>query len=214
MKKNLSLLVEFLKKADLEKEAFIIEQLFNSSPVILLDKNEQISDGLKYHIENKLSLTQPVFREGSSAHFDLIKEARDLYSEGKLFLDKESEEILQSDIGKFAEYNGQLVPLEFPMPLEEEESILKMAAEYKGKNVQLNKPRYLRKGEPGFGRKKSVVYVKDGDRVKRITFGDPNLKTRAGNAQARKNFRARHNCKSKKDKTSAGYWACRFPPNW
>ena len=49
-------------------------------------------------------------------------------------------------------------------------------AVYQGKNVELNSPRRIRKGEPGYGRKKSVVFVKDGDKVKRVMFGDPNMK--------------------------------------
>ena len=49
-------------------------------------------------------------------------------------------------------------------------------AKYKGKSVTLNKPRRIAKGETSYGKKKSVVYVTDGDRVKRVTFGDPNMK--------------------------------------
>ena len=32
-------------------------------------------------------------------------------------------------------------------------------AEYQGKKVTLNKPRALRKGEPGYGKKRKVVFV-------------------------------------------------------
>ena len=39
-------------------------------------------------------------------------------------------------------------------------------ATYKGKSVSLNKPRRIAKGETSYGKKKSVVYVKDGDRGK------------------------------------------------
>lgn len=215
MKEKINHLIDFLKKADLQKEACYIEQIINNDrKIILLDKTASISEGLTYHIENDIPLTDPVFREFSESHFYLINEARELVAQNKLAVDHLSNQILESDFGKFAEYEGQVVPLDCPIALDNEEEMLKVAAEYKGKNVPINKPRYLRKGEPGYGKKKSVVYVKDGDRVKRITFGDPNLKTRAGNPQARKNFRARHNCKAKKDKTKAGYWACRFPPNW
>ena len=52
-------------------------------------------------------------------------------------------------------------------------------AEYQGKKVTLNKPRALRKGEPGYGKKRKVVFVgqcsSGGNKVKRITFGDANL---------------------------------------
>ena len=49
-------------------------------------------------------------------------------------------------------------------------------ATFKGKKVTLNKPRRIAKGETSYGKKKSVVYVTDGDRVKRVTFGDPNMR--------------------------------------
>ena len=65
-------------------------------------------------------------------------------------------------------------------------------ATYQGKSVTLNKPSRISKGEPGYGRKKSKVYVKDGDKVKKVMFGDPNMEIRKDNAEARKSFRARH----------------------
>ena len=79
-------------------------------------------------------------------------------------------------------------------------------AEYQGRKVTLNKPM---KGDV----KKSKVYVKNkkGNVVK-VNFGDPNMKIRKSNPEARKSFRARHNCaeKMKKgDRTTAGYWSCK-----
>jgi len=43
-------------------------------------------------------------------------------------------------------------------------------AEWRGMKVKLNSPSPIRKGEPGYGRKKFKVYVKDGDRVKKVMF--------------------------------------------
>jgi hypothetical protein len=78
-------------------------------------------------------------------------------------------------------------------------------AEYQGKKVQLNKPK---RG----GSKKYYVYVKSKKgNVKKISFGDPGLKTKSGNKARAKSFAARHNCEKKNDKTKAGYWACRLP---
>ena len=77
-------------------------------------------------------------------------------------------------------------------------------AEKKKKNPPLNK--VIR--TPGES-KKFKVYVKDGDKVKIVRFGDPNMEIRADNPERRKNFRARHNCAQKKDKTTAGYWSCK-----
>ena len=79
-------------------------------------------------------------------------------------------------------------------------------AEYQGRKVTLNKPM---RGDV----KKSKVYVKNkkGNVVK-VNFGDPNMKIKKSDPEARKSFRARHNCadKMKKaDKTTPGYWSCK-----
>lgn len=82
-------------------------------------------------------------------------------------------------------------------------------ATYQGKKVTLNKPSRISKGEPGHGRKKSKVYVSDGGKVKKVMFGDPNMTIKKGQPGRRKSFRARHNCSSAKDKTTARYWSCK-----
>lgn len=82
-------------------------------------------------------------------------------------------------------------------------------AEYRGKKVTLNTPRRIRKGEPGYGRKKSVVFVMDGSKVKRVMFGDPNMTIKKNIPGRRSNFRARHNCDNPGPKTSARYWSCK-----
>ena len=82
-------------------------------------------------------------------------------------------------------------------------------AKFKGKSVRLGKPSRIRKGQPGYGRKKSQVYVRAGKRIKRITFGDPNMKIKKNIKGRRKSFRARHNCATAKDRTTARYWACK-----
>ena len=82
--------------------------------------------------------------------------------------------------------------------------------EFQGKNVKLNKPSRITKGEPGYGRKKFKVYVKNGDKVKKVMFGDPNLSIKRTNDAKRKSFRARHKCDTAKDKTKARYWSCKM----
>ena len=82
-------------------------------------------------------------------------------------------------------------------------------ATYQGKSVKLNSPSRIGKGEPGYGRKKSKVYVKKGDKVIKVMFGDPNMEIRKDNAEARKSFRARHKCDTATDKTTARYWSCK-----
>ena len=78
-------------------------------------------------------------------------------------------------------------------------------AEYQGEKVTLNKPRRIQGGN-----KKFEVFVQSGSKVKRVTFGDPNMEIRRDNPKARANFRARHSCDTAKDKTSARYWSCRM----
>jgi phage head maturation protease len=79
-------------------------------------------------------------------------------------------------------------------------------ADYQGEEVTLNKPFRL----PSGSSKKFGVYVKDGDKTKKVTFGSPDMEIRRDDPDARSNFRARHNCDTATDKTSARYWSCRF----
>ncbi len=96
-------------------------------------------------------------------------------------------------------------------PLEEDFAFYEMLeeelieeAEYQGRKVTLNKPM---KGDV----KKSKVYVKDPKtgNVKKVNFGDPNMRIKKSNPARRKSFRARHNCKNPGPKTKARYWSCK-----
>ena len=53
---------------------------------------------------------------------------------------------------------------------------------------------------PAGSGKDYYVYYKG----KKISFGDSSMPNRQNNDEARKNFRSRHNCEDKKDKTKAG----------
>ena len=86
---------------------------------------------LGYHFKNKLSLTESVFRTGSEAYIDLIKEARVLWKMGGYQPKIEELELLQSDIGQFGIYEGEEVPLDTPMLVEVE---LEEAKKKKAKN--------------------------------------------------------------------------------
>ena len=89
-------------------------------------------------------------------------------------------------------------------PKHEEEEELE-EAEYQGHSVQLGKPT---RGDV----KKYKVYVRDPKtgNIKKVNFGDKNMEIKRDNPARRKNFRARHNCSDKKDRTKAGYWSCRM----
>ena len=77
-------------------------------------------------------------------------------------------------------------------------------AEYQGSKVTLGKPM---QGDI----KKFKVYVKDPEtgNVKKVNFGDPNMRIRKSNPAARKSFRARHRCEDPGPKTMARYWSCK-----
>ena len=78
-------------------------------------------------------------------------------------------------------------------------------AEYQGKKVKLNDP--IRTSENP--NKKFKVYVKDGDTVKKVSFGDTTgLSIKRDDPARRKSFRARHNCDNPGPKTKARYWSC------
>ncbi len=77
-------------------------------------------------------------------------------------------------------------------------------AEYQGRKVKLNKPM---RGDV----KKFKVFVKDPKtgNVKKVNFGDKNMRIKKSNPKRRKSFRARHNCDNPGPKTKARYWSCR-----
>lgn len=170
----------------------------------LLNENTQITSNLKYHLNKNLPLHENIFRYGSDAQLQLFKEARDLYNKGLLYLNSHDRWLVENtNIGEYGEYKGKLVALDVPM-IEEELN----EAEYHGKKVQLNKPK---RG----GSKKFYVYVKDGDKVKKISFGaaggGQNLAVKIRDPKDRKTFTARQNCSRKKDRTTPGYWTCNLP---
>ena len=164
------------------------------------------SDEMKYHLANSLPVTENVFRPGSKKFFALLKEARNLYDSGLLELKGIDKELYEStEIGKFAMFRGEMVALDIPMEYIEEMN----EAEYHGKEVKLNHP--MRNTGSG---KKYYVYVRNPKtgKVKKISFGDVHggLSAKISDPEARKSFAARHKCSTKKDKTKAGYFACRL----
>ena len=77
-------------------------------------------------------------------------------------------------------------------------------AKYHGREVPLGKPM---KGDV----KKSKVYVRDPStgNIKKVNFGDPNMRIKKSIPGRRKSFRARHNCANPGSRLKARYWSCR-----
>jgi len=89
------------------------------------------------------------------------------------------------------------------------EEILTEAQKTKKDKMPANKPRRIRQGEQGNGKKKFVVKAKEGNKEKIIRYGDANLKIKKNIPARRKSFRARHKCATPGSKLKARYWSCK-----
>lgn len=107
---------------------------------------------------------------------------------------------------KSANHDKDLLPSGHPSSTKKREYINDDAYVVDKADKPLNKPFRL----PAGSSKKFGVYVKDGDRTVKVTFGDPNMEIRRDDPKARANFRSRHSCDTATDKTSARYWSCRM----
>jgi hypothetical protein len=85
-----------------------------------LVKKDILSENLRYHVDNKLPLTENTFRYGSKAFLDLWAEARALYLREIIHVSDDDKEILEeTDLGNFGIYENKTVALDLPM-LEED----------------------------------------------------------------------------------------------
>ena len=88
-------------------------------PVMLNESiapKEILSEGLKYHMDNNMPLTEHVYRAGSQKYFELWAEARALYTRGILEVtDNDLEVLTETDLGHFGMFEGKKVPLDFPI---------------------------------------------------------------------------------------------------
>ena len=134
----------------------------------------------------------------------LFVEARNLYESKRLTLCEADQYYFNNtDIGTFGEYNGIKVPLDLPLT---EEFLNEALEEEDKKQPALGKPK---RG----GAKKFYVYVKKGDKIKKVSFGMAGgaLRAKLNNPEARRAFSKRMNCPKANDRTTARYWSCRLP---
>ena len=171
---------------------------------MIIDNGTIVSEGLRYHLDRGIPLINNVYRYGSREFFNLINEVRRLEKEGKIDLSPNDKELVETNIGKYVMVNGKRIWLDIPY---EQQQLNE--AEYRGKKVELNKPK---RG----GSKKFYVYVKNNKgNVVKVEFGDTTgLSVKLRDPERRKSFASRHKCSTKKDKTKAGYWACRIGRYW
>jgi hypothetical protein len=186
-------------------------------------KQSLLYEAIEYNLAHGKPLTECVFRRESEMFFQYFSYLRE--NKDKFNLDSFGKELLDGDIGTFGIFEGEEVPLDLPF-IEEDKNpcwagyVMVGMKDKDGKKVpncvpesslteeekvELNKPQ---RG----GSKKFYVYVKnDKGNVVKVSFGDPGLSVKFSDEEARKSFAARHNCDTKKDKTTAGYWSCNLP---
>ena len=164
--------------------------------------SETVNRAIQEHITRGVPFTECMFRPGSEAFtmfYRRVKEMRE-----SLDLDWQDQELLDTDIGECIMVEGELVPLDVPMEVIEEEQLDEKSCGEKG--VKPNSPK---RGGP----KKYYVYVNTpSGNCKKISWGDTTgLSVKSGNRDRVRSFVARHKCKQANDRTTARYWSCRTP---
>ena len=94
------------------------ENVGNKGPVLNESLNAKIvmTENMKYHVDNKLPLTENTFRYGSESFINLWAEARSLYLREIIHVNEDDKEILEeTDLGNYGLYEGVTVPLDMPV---------------------------------------------------------------------------------------------------
>jgi hypothetical protein len=159
-----------------------------------MNSRRGLSEGLNYHLENEIPLTESVYRIGSDAWISMIDEARSLWESGEIELNEDDLFLISTDAGQRAVYEDSDVLLEIPFENEE----------YQGKDVNLNKPFRT----PGGPRKFSVYTKNNVGKVVKVNFGQPGMRVNNADPKKAKSFRKRMVCDEPGPKWKAKYWSC------
>ena len=167
-----------------------------------------VSEELQYHLDNRLTLNENVFRIYSESYLNLINEVRNLYRLGFIELNENDKWIVISDLGKSVLSEEQSNYEDFYGSVENVD--LLNEADYQGRNVQLGK---IMQGDI----KKFKVYVKnEKGKVVKVNFGfggksakGKRMVIKKNNPERRRSFRARHNCDNPGPRWKPRYWACK-----
>ena len=200
------------KKSKARKKKSKKNESVNINRMVITENRTIVSEGLRYHLDNQIPLVENVYRYGSESYFNLINEVRELYNKGKVDLSFMDEELIKTDIGKKAIFEGKEVWLDIPM----EDSEILTEAKFRGKTVKTSSPQ-----RDSSGGKAYRVYVSgcakktksNPSGVKQIRFGSGGLRAKLSDPDRKKAYNARHGCSKGRhnDKCMAGYWSCRLP---
>ena len=173
-----------------------------------LTRKISVSEELQYHLDNRLTLNENVFRVYSESYLNLINEVRNLYRLGFIELNENDKWIVISDLGKSVLSEEQSNYEDFYGSVENVD--LLNETDYQGRNVQLGK---IMQGDI----KKFKVYVKnEKGKVVKVNFGfggksakGKRMVIKKNNPERRRSFRARHNCDNPGPRWKPRYWACK-----
>lgn len=184
-----------------------------------------MEEAIQYNIEKGRPLTECIFRRESEMFTEYFKYLRE--NKDTLELNEFDRELLETNIGEKALFEGEEVWLDLPFVEKEDKNpcwdgyvMVGMKTGKDGKKVpncvpedSLTEEEKKELGKPKRGGgKKFYVYVKnDKGNVIKVEFGDPGMSVNFDDMEARKSFAARHQCDQKKDRTKPGYWSCNLP---
>jgi hypothetical protein len=114
-----------------------LEQQLNKS--LILKEDVKISEVLRYHIDNEMTLTENAFSVYSERYFDLVNEVRELFNEGKIDLNQEDTLMVESDLGIKVKIGKEYVYLDAPYISETSERPKKFAVYTKSKTEGIKK---------------------------------------------------------------------------
>jgi hypothetical protein len=163
--------------------------------------NTDLSEGLRYHIDNKLPLMESVYRIESDAWVSLVNEARELWESGLIELEEDDLFLISTDAGRTGIYEGEEVLLDVPFYIDDEELD---EAEYRGRKVDLNKPFRT----PGGPRKFAVYTKNDKGNIVKVGFGQPGMRVNNDDPAKARSFRKRMRCDNPGPRWRAKWWSC------
>jgi len=163
------------------------------------EKEPSISEGLRYHIDRELPLMESVYRIESEAWLDIVNEARDLWERNIIDLNEDDLFLVSTDAGRTGEYEGERVLLDVPFYEGDVDE-----AEYRGKNVNLNKPFRT----PGGPRKFAVYTKNDKGNVIKVGFGQPGMRVNNDDPEKARSFQKRMRCDNPGPRWKPRWWAC------
>jgi hypothetical protein len=160
----------------------------------------EISEGLRYHLNECIPLMESVYRIESDAWLNLVNEAREMWERNMIDLEDDDIFLIGTDTGSYDIYEEERVMLDVPYMIWDELD----EAEYQGKKVQLNKPRRT----PGGPRKFAVYTKNESGKVVQVRFGQPGMRVNNNDPSKAASFRARMRCDNPGPRWKPRWWAC------